>query len=252
MIIKNMPEILVYNDYIHNNQMLIKKLGVALNGFDIKTCDAHDILSGVLDSRPGLFVMPGGADRYYCEKLDGAANARIKQYVEDGGSYLGICAGAYYGARSLEWAREEGAASICEDRELAFVQSTAIGPIYNYIEGNRFENSWDGLCTLKYKGQSFKAVYRGGCYFKTTPDCEVLARYADLPDAPAAIVYKEFGKGKVMLSGPHIELNSRDYSQLIYKNCNASYDYCRKLIEEMQPSDVQIDDLWTDIVQSLL
>lgn len=38
-----------------------------------------------------LFVMPGGADLPYCRTLNGEGNRRIKQFVQRGGSYLGLC-----------------------------------------------------------------------------------------------------------------------------------------------------------------
>ena len=46
-------------------------------------------------SQCALFVMPGGRDVPYLQILSNTgANERIKEYVENGGKYLGICAGA--------------------------------------------------------------------------------------------------------------------------------------------------------------
>ena len=38
-------------------------------------------------------VFPGGADSPYQEKLQGEGNRVIRQFVEEGGWYLGFCAG---------------------------------------------------------------------------------------------------------------------------------------------------------------
>jgi biotin--protein ligase len=49
--------------------------------------------------------------------------------------------------------------------------------------------------------------YNGGCFFKdaeTFPSVEILAYYADLPDAPA-IVECACSEGKAILSGVHPE-----------------------------------------------
>lgn len=50
-----------------------------------------------------LIVFPGGRDLPYVEELTVKMKVtrRIKQYVEQGGKYLGICAGAYFGAQEV-------------------------------------------------------------------------------------------------------------------------------------------------------
>ena len=48
-------------------------------------------------------VMPGGADRPYCAALNGEGNRRIRAFVEAGGAYLGLCAGAYYASQRVEF-----------------------------------------------------------------------------------------------------------------------------------------------------
>lgn len=51
------------------------------------------------------------------------------EYVEGGGSYLGLCAGAYYGCSSVEF--EPGSSmEVSGDRELAFFPGAAIGAAY--------------------------------------------------------------------------------------------------------------------------
>lgn len=39
----------------------------------------------------------------YCRSLNGEGNRRIDQYVRRGGSYLGLCAGGYYGSSKCEF-----------------------------------------------------------------------------------------------------------------------------------------------------
>lgn len=247
-----MVKILIYNDYVHNNQMLLNRLSDAVEQSYVAFCDADDINNDCLDQDVSLFVMPGGADLYYCERLDGAANAKIKRYVEAGGSYLGICAGAYYGASSLEWAKSEGQEAICDTRELAFTSARAIGPVYDYLQNQDFNQSWDGLCDLDYNGTSVTAMYRGGCYFTKAQDYTVVARYADLQDHPPAIIKINYGAGKVVLSGPHIELRAQDYGALIYRNNNPHVDYQRKLQTAFAQSDSRIDTLWQNILSELI
>lgn len=245
-----MKKILVYDDYTHNNSILLERLCDVGDNYNISLCSLEDIQSGVLTRGIDLFVMPGGADLYYCERLDGAANARIKSYVEGGGAYLGICAGAYYGAANLRWAEREGHQAICDTRELAFTNTTAVGPIYEYLQDRDFSKSWTSLCRLNISGKTHYALYRGGCYFESAKPSEVLATYEDGTDQ-AAILRFPFGKGKVVLSGPHIELRAKDYAKLLYKAHNPNYDYCYGVLKQLEPFDREIDILWKKIVSEL-
>ena len=40
--------------------------------------------------------MPGGRDQPYCRELGGAGAGAVRDWVERGGGYLGLCAGAYW------------------------------------------------------------------------------------------------------------------------------------------------------------
>lgn len=79
----------------------------------------------ILASQPwepacALLVIPGGRDLPYVEELSIKTNAtrRIRDYVERGGSYLGICAGAYFGAAEVRF-DTGGNMEVVGKRELA-------------------------------------------------------------------------------------------------------------------------------------
>ncbi len=243
-------KIAVYTDYKHNNDVLCTRLAEGASDAYIKTIDADDILSDQLKEYEVL-VMPGGADLYYCEKLNGAANAKIRQFVDSGGKYLGICAGAYYGASQLRWASDRLKDAICGTRELAFVQGNAVGPIDEYMEGN-FEQSWDGVCQLDTPGGIVYAIYRGGCYFKALDGADILATYADLPNQPPAIIGQRVGDGYALLSGPHIEMRGTDYARTLYKHRNNSYNYERRVADQMSPYDPENDSYWKKLLNELI
>lgn len=52
-----------------------------------------------------LLVVPGGRDLPFVDELTVKTKAtrRIREYVQQGGRYLGICAGAYFGAREVRF-----------------------------------------------------------------------------------------------------------------------------------------------------
>ena len=83
------------------------------------------------EDQAAALIIPGGRDMPYHERLQGIPNARIKSYVMNGGSYLGICAGAYYGASSIEFDIGHPLEVIAK-RELHFFPGIARGPAYGY------------------------------------------------------------------------------------------------------------------------
>ena len=149
--------VLVYQDYVHNNGLLLRALDDRFGHSAVQFCDAADIVAGALDDTVKLFVMPGGADLYYCEKLNGAGNAAIRAWAERGGAYLGICAGAYYACARVAWAvgtpRE-----IAGGRELQFFAGQATGPLRDLIEDNDVDRSWNGVAALHYDDGAFRVT----------------------------------------------------------------------------------------------
>lgn len=97
------------------------------------------VVSGEFAEYCDLFVMPGGADKPYCEALNGVGNANIRAFIEAGGRYYGTCAGAYYGAAKLLFDENNPAQRMNETRELKFFKGQARGPLFvPYPEGGPY------------------------------------------------------------------------------------------------------------------
>ena len=173
-----------------------------------KKVGRHFFLSPNWEANTDLVIIPGGRDIPYDRHLRGEANDRIRRFVENGGSYLGICAGGYYGSAMVIF-EEGGELEVLEKRELAFFPGRAIGPVFG--KGVFAYNSKKGACEalLNWKGGKCSAFFNGGCYFEDAHKyAEVIATYADL-DLPAIISCK-VGKGRAILSGVHPECPVRD------------------------------------------
>ena len=137
---------LIYEDYVHNHAILSRRLADYFGAHNVALVDAEAIKNGALQGA-SLLVMPGGADLAYCEKLNGEGNALIRQFVENGGAYLGICAGAYYACNAIEWAMGTHQ-EIAGPRELAFYPAMASGPVYEFIEEGDIAKCWEGAARL--------------------------------------------------------------------------------------------------------
>jgi glutamine amidotransferase-like uncharacterized protein len=248
-----MQDILVYQDYVHNNGVLLRRLRETYGAGRVGYCDASDILEGRLDGEITCFIMPGGADLYYCEKLSGAGNARIRAYVEQGGTYFGICAGAYYACRRIEWAKDESEHSICGDRELGFFKGTAIGPVYDLIENRNFSGSWNNVAMLNVGEVLCPAFYAGGPVFVPDDDSAytTLATY-NLPGAPAAFVEAPFGQGRAILSACHIEFTPELLKSATYDHRNPSPEWNHAGAHKFSNLWTPETDIWSKIISRLM
>ena len=127
-----MREVLVYNGEGVGPQSFrqaFEGLKRELPSFFVREVDARALLNEQWEERASLVAIPGGADIPYMRALNGEGNRRIRQFVEEGGLYLGICAGGYYGSSAIEF--EKGnRLEVCGKRELSFFPGMAVGPAY--------------------------------------------------------------------------------------------------------------------------
>ena len=197
--------------------------------------DGTAILKEPWTASCALLVFPGGADLGYCRTLNGEGNRRIKQYVQRGGAYLGLCAGGYYGSGRCEFEIGNKKLEVAGDRELAFYPGTCRGLafdgfVYHSEAGAQAVELEVNKPALAVGGGSipvsFRSYYNGGGVFVDAPKyadrgVEVLASFTqklhvDSGEGSAAIVYCKVGDGGVVLTGPHPEYVSVFFPWLIF------------------------------------
>ena len=84
---------------------------VTLNTNEFGLCSASDLAG--LD----FFFMPGGSAYLIQDALGSAGKAKLTAYLDNGGSYVGMCAGGYYAARGYYWKGYDGAPTDnCKDK----------------------------------------------------------------------------------------------------------------------------------------
>ncbi|CAA9966406.1 Biotin-[acetyl-CoA-carboxylaseligase] [Pyrenophora teres f. maculata] len=180
-----------------------------------------------------LLVFPGGADLGYCRTLNGEGNRRISRYVNNGGSYLGFCAGGYYGSAKCEFELDDPKLAVEGDRELAFFPGICRGLAFDgfkyaseagaraadiKIHKSAFDNVNDGIA------ETFKSYYNGGGVYVDAKKLEnkgvqILASYTedlhvDPGDSKAAVVYRKVGEGHAVVTGPHPEIAPQNFSKI--------------------------------------
>jgi glutamine amidotransferase-like uncharacterized protein len=243
---KTMQQIIVYVDLGVDGASLkhtVKSLQQEIDPthHTIRRMDSKALKNEAWEKGTALLVIPGGRDIYYHEALDGQGTSKIRKFVEEGGSYLGICAGAYFGASAIEF-EKGGSYEVCAQRSLAFFPGLAEGPVYGK---NKYRvDGLQGLeaARISWKDSSFHAYYNAGCRFVGAhefPDVCVLSSYLELEGDPAAIISCKIGKGKAVLSGVHMEYSTpalprnNPYIERIYKLLETGEIQRRYVLREM-------------------
>ncbi len=183
--------------------------------------------------RCDVFMILGGKDTPYTQYLNGKPNLIIKNYVMNGGNFLGICAGAYYASSKVVFAKNTDQ-EIIGDRELKFYEGICTGPIlakyyYNSKRGARAAQ----IGVTNFLSQNVCNTYMhfngGGAFVDAEKykNVEILARYLDIKNSPAAIIKINYGNGRVILSGVHFEYcDAKDmsYTQRKYADLLSGFD----------------------------
>lgn len=177
------------------------------------------ISADALNSHPwaptcALLVFPGGRDVPYLNALSEAAPI-IWNFVRNGGSYLGLCAGAYFASARVEW--EVGSMQeVVGDRPLGFYPGTCEGCTYKGFHYNSEAGAYPiALQPLDAFGEEIDPLdglyYNGGGHFvdadeKASEGVKSLMRYiGGEGDGKVAAVACKVGRGVALLFGVHIE-----------------------------------------------
>lgn len=206
-------KVLIYEDYgCADISVLTKELRAYFEprGCKVEFTDANEIISrNSLNQEVLAFFIPGGASTPYRHKLEVLGNAKIRDYVRQGGVYYGICAGAYYACKQTEFEKDLPESRIIAEYKLDLLNAKAIGSLYKELNIEPFAKNPASSAAVELLDENGGAVvvhYHGGPYFElNNPEsAEILARY-NLSGFKPAVVLQPYGKGKVILSGVHYE-----------------------------------------------
>lgn len=180
------------------------KMFLSENGYSYVSISAAKILGGYLEQQqPDVLIMPGGSSWKYLEKLGINGASKIRAFIDAGGGYVGICAGAFYAVSLREGGHATGPYGIGLLEGTAY-DGTALGTA-------PFK---DGMLDFDMFGQNTPATQRmvllGGPSFRYSDDeagLKQVVRVANFQkiNEPAMITFN-FGAGRVFLAGPHLEV----------------------------------------------
>ena len=172
------------------------------NKFEYSTTD---VINSNSLSWYDVLVMPGGDAPTYLSN-DEIDSASIKQFVQGGKGYLGICAGAYAASNYVRgyysgWRLTPDVNTINEEYEgLLSISTTSYGnTVFNGSQTNiHMENG--------------PAMYTNNSQIVLATFADNNTGYQNYP----AIIGDSYGSGRVILSGPHPELDPVNPKLLSY------------------------------------
>jgi len=214
--ISAVPTIYIYQDdgVSESTANDIKKAFMELGeSYVTQTINADHTKEGKWRLNAIAYFIPGGSGRKIHEKLKGDGNTHIREFIERGGVYIGICAGAYYGSQFEEFNTFDTTSTIDQKtNELAFFKGVAVGPALAPFSTT--SKSGVRIAHIKHNlsgaDQICNVYFNGGCFFKDTyqsPNTKIIGTYNNEGfEGLAALIECKVGLGKAVLSGVHPEV----------------------------------------------
>ncbi|KAK0544450.1 biotin holocarboxylase synthetase [Tilletia horrida] len=236
--------VLVYDGPGVSNSALqhtLRTLRRLLPRYDVQTVNAKTLALDPWHASTALVVLPGGRDLPYIQSLGEPfshpsryfagpqrADEQLAKYVHSGGSFLGICAGAYFASSRCVFEPGTSMQVVGDRPALKFFPGECVGTVY---PGFVYESDAGArLVDLELEEEaagtkSFKCQYNGGGAFMQADSyhsqgVKIVARYSDddralqrdtsNPKKPkfggqAAAVLCKVDQGKALLYGSHPE-----------------------------------------------
>ncbi len=174
---------------------------------ELRRVDAEVVLSPALASFDVL-LFPGGSGSAQAHALGEEGRARVRQFVREGGGYVGICAGAYLACEGFSWGLKILDAKTVSPK---WRRGKATVKIELTEAGRALFGDLRGLLDIAY--QNGPIIEPAGA--RDIPDYEVLAWYRSevaknntpkgvMVNSPA-IVCARYGRGRVLCFSAHPE-----------------------------------------------
>ncbi|MCI5060647.1 MAG: BPL-N domain-containing protein, partial [Alphaproteobacteria bacterium] len=186
---------------------------------EIKNPDYH------WEDETDILVVGGGSAGEFLEAVGEDQGApRIKQFVEDGGTYLGICSAAYLGASMIKF---RGAEMIKERPGLGFFNGIARGGLDDLM-GRSYTGKSDSATIIDLLHSdmqtTYPALYWGGPRFllsEANKNIQPLSWYSapDTDESYLMSLKAQVGDkgGRAFLIGTHIEISHRNIEKYVYE-----------------------------------
>tara|TARA_B100001115_G_scaffold152462_1_gene122515 strand:+ start:866 stop:2362 length:1497 start_codon:yes stop_codon:yes gene_type:complete len=169
-----------------------------------------EIRAGQL-SRFDLVVFPGGSGSRQAAALEKTGREKVRRFVEEGGGYLGVCAGSYLAARNYDWSLKIVDGRTVDTRNGHWRRGRGTVKMELTEKGRLILGDYPEQVDVRYaNGPIFAPAqddaiedFQALAHFRTEL-AENGARVGAMIDTPA-ILSGNLGKGRVLCISPHPE-----------------------------------------------
>jgi len=222
-------------------------------GYDASFINEDDIKNNnaLADPALQLIVFGGQSVTQFKQALGEEGSQAIQSYVQQGGKYLGICAGGYFGAEDIDFEGQDFFTKHTYQKQtkgLGFFNGLARGSLLEILPW-RYTGATDSAKVINLKdetGKAFRSLYWGGGAFipqESSPDLTPIAFYQaeDGNEITIGVQCSVGDKGgQATLLGYHPEISTFDLSQWLTTGHSAEYTggtYADKVIAGSQDID---------------
>lgn len=213
---------------------------------------------GMLDGPDTIgFFLPGASDANYDNKMGADNIDRLRRFVADGGRFMGICAGAYYACETIEWFKGEPARFKTKKPRIDFFNYLAHGPIRALLDGqtdlgNALSHAAAADIRFDDGGMMRGAtvMYWGGPELSGPSPGQVIARFNTLAGKPPAIVMRDIGKGRALISAVHPEIRGADFGAAVYGH-DPVHARARAIAHKVAADEAARGILWDGLMRRL-
>jgi glutamine amidotransferase-like uncharacterized protein len=235
------PDIVILNYKFNDNQSANYKLCVYLDNGVFDGCKTNtvnmlnamncsytainrdSIFNGALNNY-NVLIMPGGDMWQYGSNLSIAGMAKIKNYVSQGGGYIGICGGAYFAANLIVWRGWANQPRVYDSMSgLNLFQGTADGPIEDfapsYVDINcQIAIIKKGNPIVTDLPDFISPYYDHGPMFLFNDSINIATLGRTIVGNKKILLFFKYNAGKVFLTGAHPEADNSRRSWVLIKN----------------------------------
>ena len=178
-----------------------------------------DISDGVL-GQFDMVIFPGGSGSKQAAALEEEGREVVKQFVEAGGGYMGICAGAFLAASNYSWSLGiSNHKTFCETVDVPGIGRKSMwfrggsAPVTMELtdEGRKILGDFEGVFEVRYQngpimspmGREGLGNFRPLSHFRSEGS-KYKPQEGTMVNTPAVIV-GEYGNGRVLCISPHPE-----------------------------------------------
>jgi biotin--protein ligase len=213
IIVSSMPskstkiaDVLIYNDSgVWNDGVIAFEQFLECKELTFFECSDSYIENNELVDNFDVIFFPGGDFTIYANQINSVGLQHIRDFINAGGGYLGICGGGYFACDQVSWRGQS------LDMPLDLFNGSGYGPIdeiapySQYVMTSITMNESNPI--NQYEPPTESIGYYGGAAFYPYEgqEIEMIGSYDSYNDDTAILDF-HYGDGRVLLCGPHPEI----------------------------------------------